>query len=161
MIPLTKIVLRMLFLGAILGLLLGLVTIFAFDWSIPLPRSYFHPQIIKGNVFDGAVLGALIGIALALYAGVLHRASHKPHYFKFAFVIVATIGSLAIVQEPFHIVTIAEFGLDWSWALFNTTLGLVLIVTVVKHVAVGLASLFVAGCYLHEVSARLMRSNGQ
>ncbi len=160
-IPLTKIVLRMLVFGAVLGLLLGLLTKFAFDSTIPAPRSFYLPQIIKGGVFDGVILGALIGIALALYAGVLHRTSHKPHLFKFAFVIIATIGSLAIVQQPFHIGTLAEIGFDWSWALLDSVLRTIIIVTVLKHVAFGLASLFVASRYLHEVSAHLMRSKAQ
>jgi hypothetical protein len=157
-IPLTKVVLRMLVFGVVLGLALGLVTIVAFDFSISEPRAYFNPVAI---VLDGAILGTLVGVALALYAGVVHRVSHKEHNFKFAFVIVATIGSLAIVQEPFHITVFGATGIRLSWALTDSLLRSFLVVIIAKHAAIGLMSLYVAGRYLREAGAQFMRSTGQ
>ena len=166
-VPLAKILLRMAAFGAVLGAALGLLTIFAFESTLPAPKSYFQPRIILGGVMNGLILGSLVGIAMALYAAVAHRSIHKPAHFRFAMLIVATIVSLAVVQQPFHIVTLSEIGLslgDWlTWGLLEAnSLGIALPVgTIAKHTAIGMMSLFVAGKYLREASAQYMKSAGQ
>ena len=163
-IPLTKIVLRMLVFGAVLGLVQALLTIFAFEGSIPEPRSYFIPQIIKGGVFEGAILGALIGLAMALYAGIVHRTIQKPHLFKFALLIVATMVSFVVVQQPFHIVTWIELGIPldtWFRQFSDSVLTPLFFATIAKHAAIGMMSLYTAGRYLSEASAQYMKSTGQ
>ena len=163
-IPLTKIVLRMLVFGAVLGLVQALLRIIAFEGSIPEPRSYFLPQIIKGGVFEGAVLGALIGLAMALYAGIFHRTIQKPHVFKFGLLIVATIVSFVVVQQPFHIVTWIELGIPldtWLRQYFDSVLTLLFFATIAKHLAIGLMSLYAASRYLSEASTQFMKSTGE
>ena len=120
-----------------------------------------------GEVINGAILGVLIGLAMAFYAGIVHRSIHKPSHFRFAMLIVATIASLAVVQRPFHIVPLTEFGMplvDWVlWALRDADPVLIplFFATIAKHVAIGLMSLYVASRYLREASAQFMKSTGQ
>lgn len=165
--PLAKIVLRMLFFGLILGLALGMLTIVAFRSSIPAPPPYYYQRIMLGEVVNGAILGLLIGLAMASYAGIVHRSIHKPPHFRFAMLIVATIASLAVVQRPFHIVSLGEFGIplvDWViWALRDADPVLIALffATIAKHIAIGLISLHVASRYLSEASAQFMKSTGQ
>ena len=120
-IPLIKIVLRMVAFGALLGASLGLVTVVAFESTVPEPKSQYQLQIVLGGVKDGVLLAGLAGIAMASYAGIVHRTVHKPAHFRFAMLIVATIVTLVVVQHPFHIVSLSEFGIrlvDWvPWAL--------------------------------------------
>ncbi len=166
-IPLVKIVLRMLIFGLILGAALGLLTIVAFGSTFYAPKSFYYQQAMQGEVINGAILGALIGLALAMYSCVAHRTIHKPHLFKFALLIVATIVTLAVEQGPFHIMVFAELGtelpnfLDWMLRSENFGMIAVFVGTIAKHVAVGLMSLYVAGRYLREASAQYLKSTGQ
>ena len=163
-IPLTKIVLRMLVFGTVLGLVQSLLRIFAFEGSIPEPRSYFIPQIIKGGVYEGAILGALIGLAMALYAGIVHRSIQNPHLFKFALLIVATIVSFVVVQQPFHIVTWIQLGIPldtWFRHFSDSVLTPMFVATIANHVAIGLMCLYAASRYLSEASTQFMKSTGQ
>lgn len=154
----------MVIFGALLGASLGLVTVFAFESTIPAPKSQYHPQIILGGVKDGVLLAGLVGTAMALYAGIVHRTVQKPAHFRFAMLIVATIVSLAVVQPPFHIVTLNEFGIpliDWVvWALREADLVMIalFVATIAKHVAIGLMSLYAASHYLRDASASFMKS---
>lgn len=163
-IPLAKIVLRMAAFGALMGALLGLVSLIAFESTVPAPKSDSHPQIILGGVKDGVVLTSLVGIAMALYAGIAHRTVQKPAYFRFAMLIVATIVSFAVVQHPFHIVTLSEFGVplvDWVlWALREADPVLIplFVATIAKHVAIGAMSLYAASRYLRDASASFSKS---
>ncbi len=166
-VPLAKILLRMAAFGAVLGAALGLLTILAFESTLPAPKSYFQPRIILGGVMNGLILSGLVGVAMALYAAVAHRTIRKPARFRFAMLIVAMIVSLAVVQPPFDIVYLRAFGLslaDWVfWVLLEAKFGIiaVLVGTIAKHVGLGLMSLFVAGKYLREASALYMKSTGQ
>ena len=164
-VPLAKVLLRMAAFGAVLGAALGLLTIIAFESRLPEPKSYFQPRIILGGVMDGLILGGLVGIAMALYAAVAHRTIHKPARFRFAMLIVAMIVSLAVVQQPFHIVFFAELGtaswLDWVLRYADPGMIAVFVGTIAKHVGIGMLSLLVAGKYLREASARYMKSTGQ
>lgn len=162
--PLAKMVLRMTAFGALLGASLGLVTLVAFESTVPAPKSDSHPQIILGGVKDGVLLTSLAGLAMALYAGIVHRTVQKPVYFRFALLIVATIVSLVVVQHPFHIVTLSEFGIplvDWVvWALREADPVLIplFIATIAKHVAIGSMSLYAASRYLRDASASFSKS---
>ena len=166
-VPLAKVIIRMAVFGAILGASLGLLTLIAFESTVPEPRSYYHPRIIFGGVTDGILLGALTGFAMAIYAAVAHRTIHKPSLFRFAFLIVATIVSLLVVQQPFHVVTLSEFGIPlrdwvhWALAVADPVYILLLAATIAKHVAIGLMSLYAAGKYMREASAQYMKSTGQ
>ncbi len=162
--PLLKIILRMGVFGLILGLALGLFIIVAFESKFPGPISYYYQQIMLGEVANGVVLGGLIGLAMAVYTGIVHRTIQKPHLFKFALLIVATIVSFAVVQQPFHIVTFIELGISpdtWFWALSDSVLASLFFAIIAKHVAIGLMSLYAAGRYLREASAQTMKSTGQ
>lgn len=163
-IPLAKILLRMAAFGAVLGAALGLLLIIAFESTLPETES-IYPQIILSYAVHGLILGGLVGVAMALYAAVAHRSIHKPAHFRFAMLIVATIVSLAVVQQPFHIVFFAELGTaSWlNWVIRYADPGMIamLVGTIAKHVAIGMMSLFVAGKYLREASAQYMKSPGQ
>lgn len=167
-VPLAKVIMRMAAFGALLGASLGLLTIIAFDSTIPAPKSYYHPRIILGGVKDGVLLAGLAGIAMALYAAAAHRTIHKPAHFRFAMLIVATIVSLVVVQQPFHIVTLIEIGIplfDWDlWAqryADSVFIPLLFAATIAKHVAIGLMSLYVANRYLREGTAQFLKSTEQ
>ena len=151
--------------GVILGTALGLLSIVAFRSSIPAPSSYYYPRIILGEIVSGAILAILIGVAMGCYAGIAHRTIRKPHFFKFALLIVATIVSLVVVQQPFHIVTLSELGIPLgdliSWAFRYPLDGLILFGTIAKHMVIGLTSIYVAGKYLREASERFLESTGQ
>ena len=163
-IPLIKIVLRMVAFGALLGASLGLVTVVAFESTVPEPKSQYQLQIVLGGVKDGVVLAGLAGIAMASYAGIVHRTVHKPAHFRFAMLIVATIVTLVVVQHPFHIVSLSEFGIrlvDWvPWALREADPVLIplFFATIAKHVAIGLMSLYAASRYLRDASASFSKS---
>ena len=163
-IPLTKMVLRMAAFGALLGASLGLVTLIAFESKVPAPKSHYQLQIVLGGVKDGVALAGLAGIAMALYAGIVHRTVQKPAYFRFALLIVATIASLVVVQHPFHIVTLSEFGIplvDWVlWALREADPVLIplFFATIAKHVAIGAMSLYAASRYLRDASESFSKS---
>ena len=159
-----KIVLRMVAFGALLGASLGLVTVVAFESTVPAPKSQYQLQIVLGGVKDGVVLTGLAGIAMALYAGIVHRTVHKTAHFRFAMLIVATIVSFAVVQHPFHIVSLSEFGIplvDWLlWALREADPVLIplFFATIAKHVAIGLMSLYAASRYLRDASRSFSKS---
>lgn len=163
-IPLAKMVLRMVVFGALLGASLGLVTVIAFQSTIPAPKSHYHPQIIVGAVEDGVLLAGLAGIAMALYAGIVHRYVHKPAHFRFALLIVATIVSLAVVQYPFHIMTLSEFGIPlidgvlWALREGNSAMIALFAATIVKHTAIGWMSLYAASRYLRDASESFSKS---
>ena len=164
-IPLVKVVLWMTVFGAILGALFGIPTLIAFESVLPAPRSYYIPRIAIGVVTDGILLGALTGIAMALYAAVAHRSIHRPSLFRFAMLIVATTVSIAVVQQPFHIVTLTEFGIplrDWLHAATtDESLGTLLLGTIAKHTAIGLMSLYLARKYMRENAERFLKATGQ
>ena len=113
---------------------------------------------------DGFAVAGLAGIAMALYAGIVHRYVQKPAHFRFAMLIVATIVSLAVVQHPFHIVTLSEFGIplvDWVlWALRGADPVLIplFFATIAKHIAIGLMSLYAASRYLRDASESFSNS---
>lgn len=163
--PLAKMVLRMTLFGVILGAALGLLTVFLFESTIPAPKSLYHRQLILNGIMEGALLAGLAGVAMAFYAAVAHRAIHKPSHFRFAMLIIATIVSLAVVQQPFHIVTLSEFGLslsEWTHALTRgPVLPALLLGTIAKHIAIGMMSAYVAGNYIRETSERFMKATGQ
>jgi len=148
--------------GVVSGVALSLLLIVAFQSTIPVPKSHYHPQIVLGGVQDGVLLGGLAGIAMALYAALAHRSIRKPSHFRFAMLIVATIVSLVVIQQPFHIMTIIEIGTfvgDWiSWTLSDPSIGLILFGAIGKHIAIGAMSMYVADRYLREATERLPKS---
>lgn len=163
-VPLAKIVLRMATFGALLGASLGLVTLIAFASTVPAPKSHYQLQIILSGVKDGVALAGLAGIAMALYAGIIHRTVHKPAHFRFAMLIVATIVSFAVVQHPFHIVTLSEFGIPlaewvlWAFREADPVLIPLFIATIAKHIAIGLMSLYTTSRYIRDASSSFSKS---
>ena len=152
--PLIKIVLRLLVFGLAMGAVLGLVFIIAFDGYLPAPAAQLHRQIVLGETMQGAILGGLTGLALAVYAGALHRVVNNASSFKFAFVIVAMIVSLLPLQSVFHVSTFQGLGAspgDWlPWVLSDPQMAALLFATIIKQVALGLMSAYAAGRYLKE-----------
>ena len=123
----------------------------ALVWLSPWDRFRRHPA-------DGAKRWAAyragVGIGNGFYARVLHRRVSRPALFRFALVILGLTASLALVQAPFH-PTFLFHELGPLSGLINFAgrepwiYGLLLL-TLVKHVAIGLMSLYAAGRFLHE-----------
>ena len=165
-IPLANVVLRMTIFGVILGAALGLLTFVSFGPTFHrAPTIFYNHHSVLDEVVGGAILGAMTGIALAFYAGVAHRTIHKPRLFKFAFLIIAMIVSLAVVRGLFHIVTLSEIGIPlgaWiSSALTYSVTAALFFGTVAKHVATGLMGLYVANKYMGEASEHFKIASGQ
>lgn len=114
---------------------------------------------------DSLTLGLALGIPFVVYAGVLHRTVVKQAMFRFALVILGTVESLLLVQPPFHLSFLLDelgaFSGLIRFASYEPWMALLLLLSVAKHVAIGLMSLYAAGRYLRDASASYQKSREQ
>ena len=129
------------------------------------PPSGDYATGLTTTVKEGLLLGLGLGIALAVYAGLLHRHTYKPVLFRFALVIVGMTVSLLLVQPPFHLSYLLDF-IDspsdlLDLARFDPWIALFIMLSFAKHVAIGMMSLYAAGRYLGDASASFLNSREQ
>ncbi|MCY3779691.1 MAG: hypothetical protein OXG78_05230 [Chloroflexi bacterium] len=162
-IPLLKMVLR----TTAFGLVLGSVE-FMLKTQLPwfgYPAGSLFPLDGLSALKDSLTLGLALGIGLAVYAGLLHRTVYKPILFRFACVILGVMVSLLLVQPPFHLSFLLDelgtFGSLIRFASYEPWIALLLLLTVAKHVAIGMTSLFAASRYLRDGTASHQASYAQ
>ena len=160
---LAKIVLWMTLVCTLLSVLLTVLWVLRVEAANPVPQPpRFRTEFIYEQITSGVLTGALIGLAMALYASVDRWTIHRLAHFRLALFIVAAIVSLVYVGGYFHIahVTIYGFSLldlmlmvaeDPEMATEPTTL-LLIFGTVAKYVTIGFMSLYLAGNYWREAS---------
>lgn len=162
-IPLLKIILR----TTVFGLVLGSVE-FMLKTQLPwfgYPAGSLFPLDGLSALKDSLTLGLALGIALALYAGLLHRTVTKPILFRFAFLILGVMGSLLLVQPPFHLPFLLDelgsFGGLIGFASYEPWMGLLLLLTFAKHMAIAMMSLYAASRFLRDGAASYLKSRQQ
>ncbi len=162
-IPLAKIVPRMIVFGLVLKLS-ELLLLEGLPWFGHPPSGDYAtgvPLIVK----EGLLLGLALGIPTVVYAGILHRNIYKPALFRFAVVIIGLTASLLLVQMPFHLsYLLDELGplSDWiDFVRYEPWMALFFILTVAKHVVIGLMSLYAAGRYIDDATESFLKSGEQ
>lgn len=163
LIPLAKMALRL----TVFGLLMGSVE-FLLKTQLPwfgYPAASLFPADGLPALKEGLTLGLALGISFAVYAGLLHRTVVKPVLFRFALVILGTAVSLLLVQPPFHLSFLLDelgaFSELIRFASYEPWMALLLLLSVAKHVAIGLMSLYAAGRYIRDASASYLKSREQ
>lgn len=161
--PLSKMVLRMIVFGLVLRLS-EMLLLEGLPWFGDPPSGDYTsglPLIIN----EGLLLGLALGIPMVVYAGILHRNVHKPALFRLALAIVGLTASLLLVQFPFHLsYLLDQLGplSDWiDFVRYEPWMALLFGLTIVKHAAIGLMSLYAASRYLHDASASFQKSRVQ
>jgi len=164
-IPLIKLVLR----TTVFGLVLGAVE-FLLKTQLPwfgYPAASMFPANANGALAlrDSLTLGLALGIALAVYAGLLHRTIVKPVLFRFALLILGTIVSLLLVQPPLHLPyllnELASIDQLIAYASYEPWMALLLVLTFAKHAVIGLMSLYAADRYMRDGRASYLKSREQ
>lgn len=163
LMPLSKMVLRMIVFGFVLkaGELLLMEGLPWFGGPPPGDYAARAPMMAK----DGLLLGLALGISMAVYAGILHRHVHKPALFHLALAIVGLTASLLLVQFPFHLsYLLDQLGplSDWiDFLRYEPWMVMLFGLTIAKHAAIGLMSLYAASRYLQDASASFQKSRVQ
>ena len=154
MIPFIKMTLRMTVFGLALGAVLGLLVIALFGATVPPGNSHIFLDVMKSEMLTGLVLGAVSGVAMALYTGLLHRNVHNPQSFRFALVIVGTVASLALIEAPLGLSFLVDDAAPMPelirYASYDISFALLLLGAIGKHAAIALMSWYAAGRYLKE-----------
>ncbi len=155
---LIKLILRMTAFGLVLGAVMGLLIIALFGVDFFAPAGILYIQLMQSELLTGALLGSVTGLAMALYAGLLHRQVHRPQLFRYALAIVALAASLILVEPPvrlnFLLDDIAAMPGLFDYIGYDASFGIALLASVGKHALFALVACFCASRYLAETAPR-------